>query len=190
MGRFYFLLLGLIVSALCFTSCDKNDEDIDDIVEISTDNTVVYDGKTYIMNSNLMMFNDELGVMMANSEEFDGENPVLTVDNIHVTRNVMHKELSLATPAEYADGIVLNLYMQGVVNLQFNIYHNDDYGASGTLDGKEYPDVSVFSSGRYKVWSTGSEVRASIEGVLQNGKSLSINLVVPKDDEMMKINWL
>jgi hypothetical protein len=75
---------------------------------------------------------------------------------------------------------MVSLHLYGVVEMTFEMFNNGgNTGGYGTLDGQEYENESIFSSGTYSVSGNndGTPITVTYDGVLKNGKTLKMKLV-------------
>jgi len=148
------------------------------------DNTVVYDGVTYKFDHVMVGYcHEELTLITAETADTlqDGS-PRLMLDGIHITPDAWNRDFNLADisqwPVEY---VMINLVFSGVLDISYTSYVNGDRGVSGSLDGVNYDDESIFTSGTYRVSGNndGTPVTLTVNGTLRNGKTMQIKLVTP-----------
>ena len=184
-----FLMMFVAAAAMMFASCGKDNENGGSgsgggSQQSIADNTMVYDGVTYKFDHVMVGYcHEELTLITAETADtlLDGS-PRLMLDGIHITPDAWNRDFNLADisqwPVEY---VMVNLVFSGVLDISYTSYVNGDRGVSGRLDGVNYEDESIFTSGTYRVSGNndGTPVTLTVNGTLRNGKTLQIKLVTP-----------
>lgn len=200
-NTFRFLGILLVAGAMLFASCEKTDNDTQSNASQDNSgtngnspaalaaNTLVYDGTTYHFDPAdmlIMYYHPGLTVMCAYSTEVDGSDtsatPKISVEGLHIPGeewfSMWNKTINLAALEEeqmyefHISGSVLNLS-------GFGQRTNSQYYYSGTIDGVEYNDENLFTSGTYSVSGSndGTPVTITLDATLKNGKTLRMKLV-------------
>ena len=165
--------LSILMVAFTMTAmvaCNKDKDNEDSPLNIAN-NTLVYDGQTYTFDHVVVdYYHSQLTLMGAFTDDtLENGSPKLMVQGIHIMPEVWNNSFDLADATQYPDGVMVSLHLYGVVEMTFEMFNNGgNTGGYGTLDGQEYENESIFSSGTYSV---------SGNGVLKNGKTLKMKLV-------------
>lgn len=171
--------------ATAMMSCQKDNEPSpagDDSQLNIADNTLVYDGTTYKFDHVVVdYYHSQLTLMGAYTEDtLESGSPRLMVEGIHLMPESWNNSFDLASASQYPDGVMVCLHLYGVVEMSFEQFNNGgNTGAYGTLDGQEYENESIFSSGTYTVSGNndGTPITVTYNGKLKNGKTLKLKLV-------------
>lgn len=176
------LMVAMFATAVMSCSKDKDDESTLNI----PDNTLVYDGVTYHMNTVQDRYHEELTLVMAESEEADtsGES-LIRFDGLHIRPGMWNHTTNLVSPDandEYgiyfflSDGSSIRAYGypdgQGQYSIGGNIF--DDY----------YEQEPIFTSGTFSISGNndGTPITVTLDCVLKNGKTLQMKLVTNSID--------
>ena len=188
---FYLAMMAMFAIAMTMmVSCGKDDNNNNSGGSGSgselniVDNTVVYDGVTYTFDHIMVDYcHPELTLVTAETADtLEDGTPRLMLNGIHITPEAWNRDFNLADisqwPVEY---VMINLVFTGVLDLSYTSYVNGDRGVSGRLDGENYENESIFTSGTYHVSGNndGTPVTITVNGTLRNGKTLQIKLVTP-----------
>lgn len=180
---FSILMVALLATAI--VSCQKDDEANPAGGETQStiaDNTLVYDGTTYVFDHVVVdYYHSELTLLSASTEDtLESGSPRLSVEGIHIMPECWNNSFDLASASQYPDGVMVGMHMSGVVEMSFEQYNNgSNTGGYGTLDGQTYENESIFSSGTYTVSGNndGTPITVTYDGVLKNGKTLKLKIV-------------
>lgn len=172
-------ILMVAFSMIAFVSCDKEGEGSADSL---ADNTLVYDGHTYTFDNVVVdYYHSALTLMSAyTSDTLEYGSPKLMVDGIHIMPAVWNKTLDLTNTSQWPEDVMVALHLYGLVEMNFEAWNNGgNMGAYGNLDGVDYEDESIFSSGTYTVMGNndGTPITVTYDGTLKNGKKLQLKLV-------------
>lgn len=182
-----FFLLFVAATTLLFSACKDDEKEKNGNgtkAEQLENNTLVYDGVTYKMNSYADIYHGGLTLVNSFSEDTstNGMNKVI-IDRFHISNdqvfNMWNSTIDLVNLNENEMyeisimGEVLNLYASGTKQY-----------SDGKIDEVEYNDESVFVSGVQKVIGNNDRtpITIIIDAVLKNGKSLQMKLYVPTEN--------
>ncbi|MCR5423489.1 MAG: hypothetical protein K6E93_01865 [Bacteroidales bacterium] len=145
-------------------------------------NTVVYDGQTYTFDDVVVdYYHSELTLVSAYTDDtLANGDPVLAIEGIHINPNAWNCNIDLANPAHWPQEVLVGLHMRGSIQISFEAWANDGVlGGGGTLDGVQYDNESIFSSGTYRVSGNndGTPITITYDGMLKNGKRIQIKIV-------------
>lgn len=176
--------LSILMVAFAMTAmvaCNKDKDNEDSPLNIAN-NTLVYDGQTYTFDHVVVdYYHSQLTLMSAFTDDtLENGSPRLMVQGIHIMPEVWNNSFDLADATQYPDGVMVSLHLYGVVEMTFEMFNNgENTGGYGTLDGQEYENESIFSSGTYSVSGNndGTPITVTYDGVLKNGKTLKMKLV-------------
>ena len=147
------LIIVLAAVAMFFTACKKDNSSI-------ADNTIVYDGVTYQMDTRIDPFNPDMAFLDATNEEL--EFIAYHVPNeAEFLVNKTWNDLTKEWPLFECYGL-----------LEMNI-------EDGILDGQTYD--CVFESGTAKQTYSNKTLTFELDGTLKNGKKLALKLTVTSD---------
>lgn len=189
-----FSILMVALMAMAVVSCGK-DEDNNTSTNGGTqlniaDNTLVYDGVTYVLTNVVVdYYHPGLTLMNASTSETMGNgDPLLVVDGIHITPNMWNRDFDLTSQAQWPDEVSVYLYLSGALDFHFDGWCNGDRNISGSLDGVNYENESIFTSGTYRVSGNndGTPITVTVNGVLKNGKTLQMKLVSDSYTHMIR----
>ena len=176
--QYLWLLASLFVAAFALTSCSDDDDDDNSGggSGVAADNTLVYDGKTYKLETQFAYPNNAMGWVMIQSVEKDanGEPIIRTSEelhDIHVYAQMVGLELDLTKP--YDDWPGYSFGLEGKVNFLF--YANYE-SMGGTIEGQEYNGTSAFKNGKMKVSLEGNNFVWVINGETKNGHKISLRV--------------
>ena len=164
------LLIVLAAAAMLFTACGKdNDQPL-------ADNTIVYDGTTYQMESLFDAFNPDMGLFFSFStlENENGE-PVITFDGFHVFRELLGQEFDLTKKTSNEDSYA-EFYFYGIFNV--GVYVGHDY-IGGDLEEVSYENESPFKSGTIKATLSDNVLTVEMKGETKNGHTINMKLSAP-----------
>ena len=176
-----FSILMVAFAMTAMVACDKEDNEGGSTLNIA-DNTLVYDGQTYKFDQVVVdYYHSQLTLMSAfTNDTLEDGSPKQMVQGIHIMPEVWNHSFDLADASKYPDGVMVALHLYGLVNITFEQWNNgDNTGAWGTLDGVQYENESIFSSGTYTVSGNndGTPITVTYDGVLKNGKKIQMKLV-------------
>ena len=181
-----FSILMVAFAMTAMVACNKEDngggngDNNDNSTTIIEDNTLVYNGVTYHMTPEVLAWGTELTRMLAVSTETDAnEEPVIRFDGLHIYPTTWGRTMNLASPVEGDEWILA--FMGSVIDC--NAFFEQG-GLGGELDGQNYTDESVFSSGTLLVSGNndGTPITVTLDGVLKNGKTIKMKLVTGNYD--------
>ena len=138
--------------AMIFTACKKDNP--------ITDNTIVYDGVTYQMDTHLDPFNPNMGFLDASNNE-------LEFMAYHV-----YNEAEFLTNKTWNDLTQEWPFFECYGLLEMST-------ENGLLDGQQYE--CVFESGTAKQTYSNKTLSLELDGTLKNGKNLALKLTVNSD---------
>ena len=161
------LIIALAAVAMLFTACGKDKD------QPLADNTLVYDGVTYQMESYFDAFNQDMGLFFSYSTQKDenGE-PLITFDGYHVFRVFLGQEFDLTKKTSNEDSYT-ELYFNGLFNV--DVYVGYDY-IGGNLEEEQYESASPFKSGTVKATLSGDILTVEMEGETKNGHTINMKL--------------
>lgn len=178
-----FSILMVALFATAMMSCQKENvnEGNGSQTEIAK-NTLVYDGTTYTFSDVVVTYyHSQLTLMFAfTGDTLENGQPRLSVEGIHIVPSVWNKTLDLASYAQYPEDATVTLNISGEVNLSYEAWDNGGMvGSHGILDGQEYENESIFTSGTYNVSGNndGTPITVTVDGKLKNGKTLKMKIV-------------
>ncbi len=167
-----------LATTLMFAACDK-DEPEQPAGEALADNTIVYDGKTYEMIPFVEIYNDNLTMLNAFSKDTsaDGQ-PKIMLDHFHIRSNNEYSDWNTTTDLAHptSEEFYEIAFMGEVLTM---VGHGSVNGAGGMIDGVEYENEPVFTSGTLKITgeNDGSgKVLVEFDCVLKNGKTLKMKI--------------
>lgn len=147
------LLILLAAVAMVFTACKKDDSSI-------ADNTIVYDGVTYQMDTQINPFNPNMAFLDASNDELQFM-AYHVYNETEFLGNKTWNDLSKEWP---------NFECYGLLEM-----NTED----GILDGQQYE--CVFESGTAKQTYSNKALSLELNGTLKNGKKLALKLSVTSD---------
>lgn len=165
MKRVLSILMVAFAMTAMFASCDKDEEENNTPTEIA-DNTLVYDGVTYHMISFQSFYHDGLTTVDAVSQETEGEMPMVEFIRLHIRPTMWNRTVDIFT-----------------ANSDEETW---ECGFGGTVFGVEYIDVyDGFSSCKIGVYGNndGTPVTVTLDGTMNNGKTLQMKLVTGNSNE-------
>ena len=153
------LLIVLAAVALVFTACKKDEPAI-------ADNTIVYDGKTYQMETSLDPFNDNLAWLDAYNDEIQFM-AYHVFPSAEFLCDKTYNDLTKEWPFFECHGA-----------LEMNTEHGD-------LEGQHYgTDMewgTVFESGTAKRTYSNNTLSLEVNATLKNGKKFALKLTATSD---------
>ena len=153
------LFIVLAAVALVFTACKKDEPAI-------ADNTIVYDGKTYQMETSLDPFNDNLAWLDAYNDE------------IQFMAYHVFPSAEFLCDKTYSDLTKEWPFFECYGALEMNTEHGD-------LEGQHYgTDMewgTVFESGTAKRTYSNNTLSLEVNATLKNGKKFALKLTATSD---------
>lgn len=142
------------------------------------DNTLVYDGITYHMDTRVESADDWMTQVYAYSQEKDtnGES-IVVYDASHIVSDMFNTTVDLVSPdMEYgiyfwfSDGSRLNAYYSPDV---------DENSIGGQIFDVDYEHESIFTRGTYSIKGNndGTPITIILDGTLKNGKTIQMKLI-------------
>ena len=170
-----------------FVACSKDNDDNTDnngggnnnvpMLNIE-DNTLVYDGTTYHMDTRVESADQWLTQVYAYSQEKDGDGEsVVIYDASHIWSTMFNTTVDLVSPdMEYG------IYFWFSDGSRLNAYYTPDVSENsigGQIFNVDYEHEPIFYSGTYSVLGNndGTPITILLDGVLKNGKTIQMKLV-------------
>ena len=147
------LIIVLAAVAIFFSACKKDNSSI-------ADNTIVYDGVTYQMDTHIDPFNSDMAFLDASNEELEFL-AYHVFNEAEFLGNKTWNDLTKEWPGFECYGL-----------LEMNT-------EDGILDGQHYN--CVFESGTAKQTYSNKTITFELDGTLKNGKKLALKLTVTSD---------
>ncbi len=167
------LFLGIAALAtMMMVSC--GDEETENIV--AGDNEIVIDNVKYALESHVTT---EGGV----PRYLDCYEPVAEGEDYSynliadVSSNNLNADLTTVPSGEY----YFAFQSSTLVNFSQG-FEMGEWGETNSIDGQEFPKVPIFESGTLIIKTDDAGLTYSINGVLKNGKTISLKVYVPKED--------
>lgn len=178
-----FSILMVAFAMTAFVACSKDNNDNTDnnggngggnnepTLNVA-DNTVIYGGTIYHMNTEVNYMNEDLTFCWANSTETTGDgSPKMVFSEIHIYPDMWGEATDLSATCSVVfrfEGSDLSL--SDVWNGEF---------CTGYIDGVEYENESPFTEGTFCVSGNndGTPITVTLDGKLKNGKKLQMKLV-------------
>ena len=177
------ILFAFMAAMMTFVACDKDDDKTDDVQSMA-DNTVSYDGRTYKIDVvEVNYFHSELTLVDAySSEVLENGKPTFRIEGIHIMPELWNKNVDLANMDQWSDGMMVEWFVDGAFTISYHGYYNGDKGLSGSIEGQQFENESIFSSGTFRVSGNndGTPITITIDGKLKNGKTLQLKIVSDK----------
>ena len=149
------LFAALMMTAVAGCNKDKDKDNNNQQEQTIADNSVVYNGTTYHMNTQVEWINAQMTWVNAKSVECIDEDPVIVFTNIHLIPEVWNKTLDIASGE--VPIIMIELKAENDIFGEFDAFVSGTYSVKGNNDG--------------------TPVTITLDGVLSNGKSLKMKLV-------------
>ena len=167
--------------ALLFTACKKDEEQTQDNnnpnqEQTLENNTLVYEGITYHLQSRAWV--EDYGQMQDHylvtmSDGTDG------VHELYVSLGAENLNQSFDLTKPYQDAEFTFSFVLEQTSISFSQYESS---FSGYIDGTNYEDGSIFTTGTFTCQFNDSGLTFSIDGTLINGKDLAFKVFVPKNE--------
>lgn len=164
------LLIVLAAVAMTFAACNKDRE------TPLENNTLVYNDVTYHLKSrawveNYGQFQDHYLVTI--SEGTDG------VNELHVSLGAENLNQTFDLTKPYQDAEFAFSFVLGQTSISFSQFESS---FSGYINGTNYENKSIFSTGTFTCLFNDSGLTFSVDGTLINDTKLAFKVFVPKNE--------
>lgn len=165
-------LIVLAAVAMLFTACNKDKE------TPLENNTLVYEDVTYHLLSRAWVENYgqlQDHYLVTVSDGTDGVHELL----VSLGAENLNQTFDLTKPYQNAEIAFSFVLEQGLTSISFSQFEGS---FSGYLDGTNYEDGSIFSTGTFTCLFNDDGLTFTIDGTLKNDKKLAFKIFVPKNE--------
>ena len=158
-----FSILMIAFAMTAMVACGEKENETTDVNDLA-DNTLVYDGVTYHMDSFQSFYHNGLTTVDATSIEKEGDKPIVEFIRLHIRPFMWNRTADVI--AETNDDEVW------------------ECGFSGTIFDGEYLDIyNSFSACTIGVFGNndGTPVTVTLDGTMKSGKKIQMKLVTPNN---------